>query len=312
MTHEHLHQTHLPAGSLLFDGLAYDIGWCGTSDPADSELLAIPSPDYSVYLINAVKFHCGQMFHLFDADEFHRRLEKFYADPDEQTYRSDLWYTHFLLLLAFGKIFIMQKSAGKRPAGSEFFLKAMEILPPAYILCQEPVASTEILCCIALYLQCIDHRNAAHVYVCLRCNYFPALCFCHHCCPFRALMTDKIGQAMRTALAYGMHTDMPVAQLGEDHVQRCRKIWWTIYVLDRQMTSMMGLPQYVQDMDIHCQLPVFPESNQRTTTLDMHIKLARIIAEINNSMFLLPHVCPMEIFTHASVTLQVSTVWMAG
>jgi proline utilization trans-activator len=89
---------------------------------------------------------------------------------------------------------------------------------------------------------------------------------------------------MRTAHGYGMHTDMPVAQLGEDHVQRCRKIWWTVYVLDRQITSLMGSPQSVQEEDIHCQLPVFLESNQRTTTLDMHIKLARVIAEIHNSM----------------------------
>lgn len=49
------------------------------------------------------------------------------------------------------------------------------------------------------------------------------------------------------------------------------------------MTSMMGEPQSIQDRDIHCQLPVFHESNQRTTTLDMHIKLARVITEINNS-----------------------------
>lgn len=89
---------------------------------------------------------------------------------------------------------------------------------------------------------------------------------------------------MRTALAYGMHTDMPVQRLGEAQVERCRRIWWTVYILDRQMTSLMGLPQSVHDGNIHCQLPVFPESNQRTTTLDMHIKLARVIAEISNGM----------------------------
>jgi proline utilization trans-activator len=165
MTHEHLHQAPLPAGALLFDGLAYDLGWRGTLTTTDLGPLAIPSPDYAIYLINAVKFHCGQMFHLFDDEEFHRRLQQYYSEPDHVNTGFDLWYIHFLLILAFGKIFILQKCAGQRPSGCEFFLKAMEILPPGYILCQEPVASTEILCCIALYLQCIDHRNAAHIYV---------------------------------------------------------------------------------------------------------------------------------------------------
>lgn len=88
---------------------------------------------------------------------------------------------------------------------------------------------------------------------------------------------------MRNALAYGMHTDMPVVHLGEPHVQRCRKIWWTVYILDRQMTSMMGLPQSIQDGDVHCHLPVYQGSPQRTASLDLHIKLARLIAEVNNS-----------------------------
>ena len=88
---------------------------------------------------------------------------------------------------------------------------------------------------------------------------------------------------MRTALAYGMYTDMPVVHLGESHVQRCRKIWWTVYILDRQMTSLMGLPQSIQDGDVDCQLPVYQGSPQRTASLGLHIKLARLIAEVNNS-----------------------------
>ncbi|KAI1861080.1 hypothetical protein JX265_009699 [Neoarthrinium moseri] len=201
LAHQNVHQAPLASDALLFDGLAYDLGWLGSDGSVAPDMLAIPTPDHAIYLINAVKFHCGHMFHLFENDEFHMRLHQFYADPESTTTTTDLWYIHFLLILAFGKIFIMQKSVGKWPAGAEFFRRALQLLPPAHILCQDAVVGTEILCCIALYLQCIDHRNAAHLY---------------------------IGDAMRTALCYGMHTDMPVAQLGEEHVQRCRKIWWTV------------------------------------------------------------------------------------
>ena len=82
----------------------------------------------------------------------------------------------------------------------------------------------------------------------------------------------------------GMHTDMPVENLGEPLVQRCRKIWWTVYILDRQMTSLMGIPQSIRDDDISCQLPDFVGSTQRAAALNMQIKLARIYGEMARSM----------------------------
>lgn len=99
----------------------------------------------------------------------------------------------------------------------------------------------------------------------------------------QSLSTIKIGQAMRIALAEGMHTDMPVSELGEAFVQRCRKIWWSIYILDRQMSSQMGVPQSIRDDEITCQLTHFPGSVQRTAALKMQIRLARIYADIARS-----------------------------
>jgi hypothetical protein len=83
------------------------------------------------------------------------------------------------------------------------------------------------------------------------------------------------------AMAEGMHTQMPIEYLGESMVQRCRKIWWTVYILDREMTSLMGLPQTLNDDQINTLLPTFPGSMQRTAAIGMHIRLSRIIAEIN-------------------------------
>lgn len=88
---------------------------------------------------------------------------------------------------------------------------------------------------------------------------------------------------MRIAMAQGMHTNMPIENLGEPLVQRCRKIWWTIFILDRQMTSLMGLPQSIRNDDITCQLPNYSGSTQRAAALNMQIKLARIYAEIARS-----------------------------
>jgi proline utilization trans-activator len=258
LTHLHLYKAPLPSSVILFDGSAYDLRWDGLrAKGALDESPVIPSHDYAIFLINAVKFHGGQMFHLFDEDTFKENLDCFYGSPlEERVNGTSLWYIHFLLILALGKAFIRSRAINNEAPGASYFVKAMQILPDITALCRDPVASTEILCCIALYLQSVDHRNSAHVF---------------------------IGQAMRVALGYGMHTAMPVEELGEPYVQRCRKAWWTTYVLDSQMTSLMGLPPSIRDADIHCELPSFSGSTQKATVLAIHIRLSCIITEINNS-----------------------------
>ncbi|KAB8076106.1 hypothetical protein BDV29DRAFT_200469 [Aspergillus leporis] len=258
MTHEHLYNSPLPTGSLYFDGSAYDLGWDGTRTTVTPDIPMAPPLDFSIYLINAVKFHAGQLFHLFDEETFMGGLYAFYENPEQQIATSGLWYIHYLLILAFGKAFVVQRNHGSRPSGCDFFTKALQLLPDPTHLSREPIIATEILCCIALYLQSLDFRNTAHNY---------------------------IGQAVRIALAQGMHTDMSAEHLGEAVVQRCRRIWWTIYILDRQMTSLMGLPQSIRDDQLHHQLPLFPGSPQKAIALSMQIKVCQIMEEINSSVY---------------------------
>ena len=85
---------------------------------------------------------------------------------------------------------------------------------------------------------------------------------------------------MRIGQANGMHTDMPVQDLGQPLVQRCRKIWWTVCLLDRQMTSLMGIPQSIRTYEITCQLPDFTDSAHRRATLQMQINLSHAYADI--------------------------------
>ncbi|KAJ5595536.1 uncharacterized protein N7459_001744 [Penicillium hispanicum] len=257
LTHEHIYQEALPTGALLFDGATYDLGWDGLRTPNTSDSPAVPTFDHAMYLINAVKFRCGQLYHLFEENEFMSNFHEFYSHPRPNATTS-LWYIHFLLILAFGKGFVQHKVQGNKPPGADFFVNALQQLPDISVLHQEPIESTEILCCIALYLQALDCRSSAHNY---------------------------IGQAMRMAMAEGMHTQMPIEYLGEPMVQRCRKIWWTVYILDREMTSLMGLPQSLSDNHVNTLLPEFPGSIQRTAGIGMHIKLSRIIAEINGTVY---------------------------
>ncbi|KAF2644028.1 hypothetical protein P280DRAFT_496490 [Massarina eburnea CBS 473.64] len=258
LVHEHIKRSPLPGSDLLFDGAAYDFPWDGSRSIVKPRTPMIPSIEYAIFLINAVKFHCAQLIHMFDEDEFMTRLHSFYSRSDDKEAQNSLWYIHFLLILAFGKTFVQHKDNDKQPPGADLFVHALQLLPATKRLYREPIEASEILCCKALYLQALDSRVEAHV---------------------------TIGQAMRIALAEGLHTDMPIAELGEPLVQRCRKIWWTIYIMDRYMTSLMGLPLSIRDDDISCRLPSFSGSVQKAISLTMEIKLARIYAAIVTDVY---------------------------
>ena len=78
-----------------------------------------------------------------------------------------------------------------------------------------------------------------------------------------------------------MHTDMQSQHVPEVLVQRCRKIFWTVYVLDRQLSSLMGVPSSIRDEEISAGLPSYSESSSRAVALDIQVKLSRVIAKIS-------------------------------
>ncbi|KXH59195.1 hypothetical protein CSAL01_08894 [Colletotrichum salicis] len=259
ITHQYVHKTPLPTNALLFDGTTYALDWDGYRVGGVPEIPALPTQDYAIYLVNAVKFHCGQMFHLFDEETFMKSLYSFYSDPNPRPDPTDPWFIHFLLILSFGKAFTTKTNRGNRPPGHDFFVKAMQLLPDFSALLKNHVLSTEIMCCIALYTQCIDFRHCSYNY---------------------------IGQALLIALGEGMHTDMPVQQLGVAYVERCRRLWWTVHILDREVTSLFGMPPSIHDDYVLCQLPTYSGSVQRTAALRMRIKLSKVIGSINRKTFL--------------------------
>lgn len=121
--------------------------------------------DYALHLVGIVQFHCGAFLHLLDHGVFMNNLQQFYANKSIPLPDQELWYTHFLLILAFGKAFTARRSESNLPPGAEFFVSALQRLPDTLYLLRDPVSASEVLCCIALYLQCIDYRLMAHVYV---------------------------------------------------------------------------------------------------------------------------------------------------
>ncbi|EEU42724.1 uncharacterized protein NECHADRAFT_23362, partial [Fusarium vanettenii 77-13-4] len=243
MAHETLTGEPLPIDNLLFDGNVYDLGWDGLKENCSQDefdFSTLPAREFALYLINSVQFRCGTLFQLYDEDTFMRQFEQFHGNSDENEPMSPLWYVHYLILLAFGKAFVVQISKSASPPGSELFVQAMKMMPDLVLLDCCPIEKIQVLCSIALYLQCIFCRPAAH----------------------------NVSQ-----------------YLDEKYVQRCRLVWSTLYILERNMASLLGVPLLIAEEYISTPYPICPRNKQRTNTLEIQIKISKILSKIHLSVY---------------------------
>lgn len=87
-----------------------------------------------------------------------------------------------------------------------------------------------------------------------------------------------------------MYTEMQGQYLDEAYVQKCRLMWWTLYVLERHMSTLLGVPMFINDENICTPFPVRPDQGQRTSVMHIQVKLAQILGQIHRSRSLPPYV----------------------
>ncbi|KAI1051995.1 hypothetical protein LB506_003620 [Fusarium annulatum] len=264
MTHERVKGRPLSMHNLHFagtEGKVFDLKWDGTrkftsQDVPDTS--ALPTKDFALYLINSVKFHCGWLYSLFDEDIFMERFRLFHENPTEYARAEPLWFVHYLLVLAFGKAFVVQSTKSRRPPGGDFFIQAMKLMPDFNFFDCDIIEEMQVLCCAALYLQSVDHIQQAYRLVC---------------------------SALRHGLEHGIHTEMQSDSLDAAYVQRSRHMFWTLYILERQLISLLGLPLSIADETISARFPDFPGQPQKLEALNIHIDFCRVLAKINQTVY---------------------------
>ncbi|RGP59949.1 hypothetical protein FLONG3_11042 [Fusarium longipes] len=264
MTHERIKGTPLPTHNLHFAGLegkVFDFKWDGTRKaiPGDSlDITALPAKDFALYLINSVKFHCGWLYNLFDEDAFMAHLHRFHDHPAEYAQKEPLWFVHYLLVLALGKAFVVQSTKSRRPPGGDLFVQAMKLMPDFSFFEGDIIDEMQVLCCAAVYLQSVDNIQQAHRLVC---------------------------NALRLGLENGIHTEMQSDSLNKSFVDKCRHMFWTIYVLERQMGSLLGLPLSISDDVISAPFPAFPGQPEKLEALRIHVDFCRVLAKIDQTVY---------------------------
>jgi hypothetical protein len=237
---------------------------------------SLPSLDYALYLTNTVKFHISQTYHLFQEQYFMQRLYSLYNNgPQPLSHENQIWYVQYFLIMALGKALLGRKMPKVGSPESEYFMRALELLPDVNGLYQQPILSIEVCCGLSLYLQAVDHRNSAYVYVSGRMAIQIAI-----------LVTPiQLGLGLRIALTQGLHRDLMSQSEEDPDAPRYRNVWWTLYILDRKFSSMMGAPNSVHDNDISVPVPQPHQSLRQLNALDMHIKLSRLMAKVLESRY---------------------------
>lgn len=64
-----------------------------------------------------------------------------------------------------------------------------------------------------------------------------------------------IGVAMRTAIDLGLHREAEYVHLGPEDSQRRRRLFWSVYLMDRSIARLLGRPFNIAEHEIDVRLP---------------------------------------------------------
>lgn len=146
----------------------------------------------------------------------------------------------------------------------------LQLLPDSTHFDWYLMEAIEILRCAVLYLQSLDFSSSTYGFVS---TYRSVTCQMTH------MDTDLPSRADYFCLCYAYrHANWPFgwrSLFSEDAGSG-----WQFNIFNRQITSFMGLPQSIEDNQIHYGLPLFHKSSH-VVALSICIKMCQIIAETN-------------------------------
>ncbi len=85
---------------------------------------------------------------------------------------------------------------------------------------------------------------------------------------------------MRIALSLGMNREAPAHYFDHIENEHRRRVWWTLYIIDRKLSVIMGAPLSVSDEDIDISLPEEHDLGFSNSALKFHIKLAALEGKV--------------------------------
>jgi proline utilization trans-activator len=85
---------------------------------------------------------------------------------------------------------------------------------------------------------------------------------------------------MRIALSIGMNREIPPGYLDATECEHRRRLWWTVYVIDRRLSMNTSCPSSIRDEDIDLSLPSSDFQKISGLGLALHVKLAALTGKV--------------------------------
>lgn len=224
----------------------------------------LPPPDVARRLFAAQYTYIGTIFAFTDPARFDQELiEAYRGQPDLGDKAACLSYAKVLVTLAFGKLYsVNQWIDYQGPPGFEYFSQALQLLPDAHE--EGSILGVETLTLIGYFMQNMNRHDAAFLYV---------------------------GMALRMAISLGLHQEVAGshgAGLDEEAREHRRRVWWSVYSMDRILSIKSGNPITIHDEDIGVNLPSkLPGEKDYcpAVVLRHYTELSRILGEVTKSIY---------------------------
>ncbi|EXJ96272.1 hypothetical protein A1O1_01398 [Capronia coronata CBS 617.96] len=230
--------------------------------PQSHILPQLPPYEFAKRLFVAQYMYIGTIFSFLQPDDFETRLQQIYSCPPNLENREEcLTYCQILLIFAYGQMYsVNQWSGTDGPPGFTYFKHALWLLPDIH---QEgSILFVEVLGLLAPYLQNLNRKDAAFLY---------------------------IGLALRMAISLGLHqeVDDPGMDMGER--EHRRRVWWSVYSMDRILSVKSGNPVSIHDEDIDVNMPSPIPGVDRDPSpprvLAHYTQLSRILGRIGEGIY---------------------------
>ncbi len=225
-----------------------------------AEAPELPPYDTARRLYRAQRRYIGTIFSFLAEEEFYLRLDRMYSGPpDLQNQEDCLIHCQILLVLAFGQHYsINQWVSNDGPPGFAYFKAALEFLPPPYE--EGSILFIEVLGYVSYYMQTLNRRDAAYLH---------------------------IGQALRMAISLGLHQEISDNELDEKSREHRRRVWWSVYSLERVLSVTSGHPLSIrdEDIDLHYPRPVESEDPRAASILHSYTQLSKIQGIIGEQIY---------------------------
>lgn len=184
--------------------------------PPNPSLPQLPPYEFANRLFAAQHIYIGSIFSFLQPRHFEERLQVVYTRAPDVSNREDcLKFCQILCVLAFGQMYsINQWSGNEGPPGFQYFKHALRYLPDIHE--EGSILFVEVLGLVAYYMQILNRRDAAFLY---------------------------IGLAVRMAISLGLHQEVSNPDIDLIEREHRRRVWWSVYSMDRYSQSFFGRRQ---------------------------------------------------------------------